>query len=369
MSIDAQWFNQKPLFGNQSDNNFSFSARPEYYTEWNNGDQSLTFTPFLRVDKSDSERTHFDIRELMYYRNQDTWELSAGIGKVFWGVTEAQHLVDIINQTDLIESLDTEEKLGQPMLNINLIRDWGNTEFYILPGFRTRTFPGANGRLRTEPRIDTDQERYASDKKEKHVDYALRYSHTIDNWDIGLSYFYGTNREPRFMGGVDANANPVLIPVYDLLHQTGLDLQWVRDDWLWKLESVYRSISGNDYNASTFGFEYTYVGINDSSFDLGLISEYLYDSRGDLATTVFQRDLMLGARLVFNDTQSSEILAGVIIDEDVRQRIYTIEASRRLADNWKLNVEARIFSGLPSSSFFSSLRNDDYVLFELLYYF
>jgi hypothetical protein len=171
------------------------------------------------------------------------------------------------------------------------------------------------------------------------------------------------------VGGVDANANPVLVPVYDLLHQTGMDLQWVYNDWLWKLEAVHRRVSGSSYNASTFGFEYTRVGINDTDMDLGLISEYLYDSRGDQATTPFQRDIMLGARLVFNDTQSSEILAGVIIDQDDHQRIYSVEASTRLTDHWKLNVEARIFSALPSSSLFYSLRDDDFLQVELLYYF
>ena len=30
-------------------------------------------------------------------------------GKVFWGVNESNHLVDIINQTDLVENSDTEE--------------------------------------------------------------------------------------------------------------------------------------------------------------------------------------------------------------------------------------------------------------------
>jgi len=368
-ALEAQLFNHEPLFANQSDNNLSLSASPEYFTQWNSGDQSFTFRPFARIDMNDSERSHFDIRELMYYRNLENWELKAGIGKVFWGVTESQHLVDIINQTDLIESLDGEEKLGQPMLNISVIKDWGNTDFFILPGFRTRTFSGADGRLRTEPRVDTDQERYTSDKEERHIDYAFRYNNTIGSWDIGLSYFYGTNREPRFVGGVDANANPVLVPVYDLLHQTGLDLQWVKDDWLWKLETVHRRVSGSSYNASTFGFEYTLVGINDTDMDLGLISEYLYDSRGDQATTAFQRDIMLGARLVFNDTQSSEILAGVIVDQDEHQRIYSLEASTRLSDHWKLNVEARIFSGLPSSSLFYNLRDDDLVQVELLYYF
>ena len=44
-----------------------------------------------------------------------------GLRKVYWGVTESQHLVDVINQTEGVENLDGEDKLGQPMLNLALI--------------------------------------------------------------------------------------------------------------------------------------------------------------------------------------------------------------------------------------------------------
>ncbi len=367
--METQLFNHAPLFSGQSRNNLSFSANPEYIASWNDGKQSLTFEPFVRLDKSDNERSHFDIREFIFYSNHDSWEVKAGIGKVFWGVTESQHLVDIVNQTDLIENLDGEEKLGQPMINLSFIRDWGNTDLFILPGFRPRTFPGMDGRLRTEPYVTSDQELYSSSKEEKHIDYAMRYNHTLDDWDIGISHFYGTNREPEFVSGTDGKGNPVLVPFYKQLHQTGLDLQWVNADWLWKLEAVHKRISGDSYNAYTGGFEYTLVGINNSDMDLGLISEFLYDTRGDTASTLFQRDILLGARLVFNDTQSSEILTGVVIDPDSKEKLYSLEASTRLTDNWKLNVEARIFSGLLSSSAFYSLRDDDFLQIELLYYF
>ena len=45
-------------------------------------------------------------------RSNRDWSLSIGLGKVFWGVTEFNHLVDVINQTDLVEGIDGEAKLG-----------------------------------------------------------------------------------------------------------------------------------------------------------------------------------------------------------------------------------------------------------------
>ena len=102
---------------------------------------------FVREDSMDDERSHADIRELSWLYYSDDWELRLGISKVFWGVAESQHLVDIINQTDAVENVDGEDKLGQPMINLTLIRDWGNVDLFVLPYLRERTFTGVNGLL------------------------------------------------------------------------------------------------------------------------------------------------------------------------------------------------------------------------------
>ncbi len=73
-------------------------------------------------------------------------ETRVGVRRVFWGVTEFQHLVDIINQSDSVEDIDNEDKLGQPMINLSLVKDWGIVDFFVLPYFRERTFAGAEGR-------------------------------------------------------------------------------------------------------------------------------------------------------------------------------------------------------------------------------
>ena len=140
----------------------SLAAEPEYYRVWDGGSQSLTFRPFLRLDQRDPSRTHADLRELLWIRSGAGWELRAGVGKAFWGVTESVHLVDIINQTDLVENPDGEQKLGQPMLKLSLERDWGIWDLFLLPGFRERTFPGSEGRLGPRPTVDTGAAIYES---------------------------------------------------------------------------------------------------------------------------------------------------------------------------------------------------------------
>ena len=297
-------------------------------------------------------------------------ELRVGLRKVYWGVSESQHLVDIINQTDLVEGMDGEEKLGQPMINYALINDWGTVDFFVLPYFRERTFPGANGRLRTALPVDTTNPVYESNDKESHVDYAARWSHSLGDWDVGLSYFDGTSRDPSFIAGFDASGNTVLRPVYSLMQQTGLDVQATKDAWLWKMEVINRNINNDNYNAATAGFEYTFYSILESSSDIGLVVEYLYDDRNSKATTPFEDDLMLGLRWTRNDENDTSVLVGVIADRDDSSRLYSVEASRRVAENLKLTIEARLFTGISTSDvLLSSFRQDDFVQVELGYYF
>jgi hypothetical protein len=179
------------------------------------------------------------------------------------------------------------------MVHFSVPRDWGAVEMFVLPYFRERTFPGRDGRLRFAHTVDTDNAEYESSEEERHVDYALRYSHTIGDLDFGIYHFYGTGREPTFLPGFDDGGEPVLFPFYELINQTGIDLQLVAGEWLWKLEALYRTGHQEDFFASVGGFEYSLVNIASSGMDLGLIGEWAYDERDDTATTAFQNDLML----------------------------------------------------------------------------
>jgi hypothetical protein len=338
------------------------------YHEWDDGSQALNFIPFVRLDQGDGKRTHADIRELSWSYIARDYEWTVGISKVYWGVTEARHIVDIINQTDLVEEFDQEDKLGQPMINLALIRDWGTVNLFVLPGFRERTFAGVEGRPRIVPRVEPNLTAYESSREDAHVDFAARWSHYIGDMDIGLSYFHGTSREP-ILSPAEYNGEVVLAPFYQLIDQFGLDVQLTRGGWLWKLEAI--SLDGNytSYRQATGGFEYTFYALADSNADLGLVVEYLYDSRGELATTPFEDDFMAGLRLVLNDVQSTEALLGVIKDKDDESYLYTLEANRRIGDRWRLSVQAGKFvvDGLDES--LKSFAQDDYLQVELGYYF
>ena len=117
---DALWPGQEPGAAHAS-----LSATAELRWRSAGGNQRGSLIPFLRWDEVDSERSLVDLQEAYWALEGDEFELLVGANTVFWGVTESVHLVDIINQTDAAGDIDGEDKLGQPMVNLVLQRDWG----------------------------------------------------------------------------------------------------------------------------------------------------------------------------------------------------------------------------------------------------
>ena len=376
IGADFRMFAETPILPGQRANTISPSLffQPEYRYEWNGGKDRITAIPFLRLEYDDARRRHFDVRELNWLHVGSDWDLLVGVNKVFWGVTEARHLVDIINQTDLVEDPDEEDKLGQPMVNLAFQRENGTLSLFLLPYFRERTFPGPRGRFRAAIPVDIDRSQYGSSLHEWHPDLAARLTLTRGDWDIGLAQFWGTTREPIFLVRLNKVGRLMAIPRYDIINQTSLDLLGAKGNWLWKLESMTRGGQGERFAAVVAGFEYMFTGVFGSAIDLSALAEYLYDDRNKnfhwgSRATLYDDDFFGGIRLGFNDVQSTNLLAGVVVDR-VRQTVFTsVEASRRIGERWTIELTARSFSNVPPTDVLFSLRRDDYLQIRVARYF
>ncbi len=378
LGVQARTFFKEGLDG-QSRFHPSISLKADYYRAWDGERQSLTFSPFFRYDAEDEDRTHFDIREGFWSIIGDDWDFSLGVKQVFWGVTEFNHLVDVINQTDLVENIDGEDKLGQPMAHLSLLRSWGILDFYLLTGFRERTFPGVAGRPRFFIPIDNNDATYESGAGQGRIDAAVRWSHHIGAFEFGLYQFSGTSRAPLYDVVLDTAGELLLRPRYPVIDQTGLDAQAVFGDWSLKLEAINRVGFIDRYYAFNAGFERTLVGAFGSRADLGIVVEYLYDGRGDEAfDTFFENDLALATRWQLNDLGDTQALIGLVWDTENNETILTLEASRRLGETWTLLLEGRAFTGAAApdldhpfdqANLGASVAKDDYIELELTRYF
>lgn len=348
---------------------------------------NFTVVPFVRYNSQDSERSRFDLQSLSWTHINRNWELRSGVRTLSWRTTESIHLVDIINQTDLTGDVDGEDKLGQTMVNLVWSGNWASVELFLLPGFRERLFPGDDARLRSPLVFAVDDSMYESGAEQWRTDAAMRTTFLLGDWELAISHFSGTSREPLLLLGGGASANAAtLIPYYPVIEQTGLEVQYAAGDWLWKFEGISRSgfrlplqlqaqaaqRNQGQFVAAAAGFEFTWSGLGETGYDLGVLTEYLWDQRRD---ELFANDIFLGLRLGLNDIQGTELLLGAIADIDHEEALAFIEYSRRFGDSARVDVTARVFDAAGNAqtrmrdSDFFDLHNDDYLSITYTHYF
>ncbi|MEM0942757.1 MAG: hypothetical protein AAGI70_02305 [Pseudomonadota bacterium] len=370
IEFEATGFFEDPQFTGQDRDTLSLAGKATLLAEWLDGDLVFRVTPFARVDSADDRRTHADLREFKLDYVSGDWSFTLGADTLFWGKTEVVHLVDIVNQTDQVEDLDDEDRLGQPLVKIAYLSDLGEISAFALPFFRERPFPGVSGRLRFNPPVNTSQPIFETDAEEWTPSFALRYSGVIGDVDLGLSAFHGLSRDPSFR--FDGRS---LRPVYSRITQGGIDAQYTTGPTLWKFEGILREGQRDSrglrdtYVAATGGFEYTFFGLAESNADLGLIGEYAWDQRADRALTTFQNDAIFGARLALNDTKDTAFLLTSAIDLTDAETGLRLEAETRISTNWTLEVEAQGFVNTDRQGSAASFAEDSFVRAKLKWFF
>jgi len=401
---------QKQVFGS-----LAINPKVDWYAD--NRQHTITVELHARDSRPKGNRSYADIREAFYLYAGDGWQVQAGISRVFWGVVESNHLVDIVNQSDILESATGTQKLGQPMFSLGLERTWGNVDFFILPYFRERVFPrgperfriglsGINNALPISPVFSDKEVFYQSTDEQHHVDVALRWNHYWGGFDMAVSAFSGTSRETLpILSGFDlstpADPKAIFSAYYQQMHQLGLELQYLYDGWAFKYESASRwQPSGNHHNIVT-GLEYTFSDIAASNVDLGLLVEYLWHNRDAISIekqslkaldtvyatdptiiavlkqqripsnylSPFNNDIFLGMRFALNNIHTSYFLAGVIVDADDQTTAASFEGRTRLVDNLNMAINIYLFTHTSKNSAFYAFRKDDQIELKLQWYF
>ena len=382
-SIESRVYPDSAQHPGQRSHASGFTVQPEFYAEDEAG-RSLKLSPFFRYDTADPRRTHADLREafLLLYGElgEGEWELRLGVDRVSWGVAEVRNIVDIVNQTNLVEHPDEKAKLGQPMMHGTWSGDWGALGLFLLPWHRERPYPGRAGRLRSEPVVNYDKVTYDSTAEERHIDWALRYTSSFGLVDLGLGYFHGQSREP-LLRPVDEEGNltqvslHALHPHYEKIRQFGLDAQLTTGPWLLKLEAIRRLGASNrllqedDYGAWILGGEYSIYSVFETEAEITLLAEWHRDGRGaERATNAFENDLFVAARLALNDVEGTEFTISFIDDLDHGGRTFSLEGRRRLNDNWSLELEATAFHDIDwRYDALYGVRRDSFIGLSLIY--
>lgn len=362
VALDARWFAQDAPFVHQR--RHGYAGVLEIEQRWRRAADAVSVRAYLRADQTGE---YVDLREAYWQRDAGNLSLRLGFQKVFWGVMESNHLIDIVNQTDLASDPDGEDKFGQPMLTLGWAAgELGRFEVLYLPYFRERLFPGRKARLRADPPVAQRSTWWRAGRW--HPDYVARWSNSLDVADLGLYVFRGLSREPDLALGATDQGMPVLLTSYRPITQWGADFQVPHGSMMWKGELLHRRGHGRPFSALSLGGEYTWPL---QAGDLGLIAEWSRDRRDASApASNFSNALFGGLRFRMNNQHDSEFLLGHQMDRSNDLRFWSMELNHRLSDRWKLQIEGKKFLTLQATPYpLNILQDENYLQAKLSYYF
>ena len=313
-----------------------------------------TLTGFGRVDGHDRQRSHLELREASWTWQPANWQVRAGMLMAFWGVTESNRLVDVVNQRDQREAPAMDAKLGQPGIAWAGPAAGGTLEIFALTYHRPLAFGLGNGRFRVPPNFVAAPV-YESAAGRRRVDWAGRWSRRARGLDLGLSYFSGTSREPEFL--LDSAPQPR----YAVVNQAGLDAQLTLGALLLKAEAISREEDSHTIAAMTTGAEYVLGNAADSGGDITVFTELTLDERHAATLTGLDRDVFLAVRWDPNDEAGTELTIGGSVDMARGANVVHLEGSRRLATSWRVVGEAYLIGRQRAPEFGYLLRRDSFV--------
>jgi hypothetical protein len=317
------------------------------------GAHRWTVTAFARGDVEDGHRSHVELREASWTWQPARWQVRAGMLTSFWGVTESNRLVDVVNQRDQREAPDMDAKLGQPGIAWTGPAAGGTLEVLALTYHRPRAFGLGAGRFRPPPAFVVTP-LYESAAGRHRVDWAGRWSARVGALDVGLSHFWGTAREPNFSDGAAPQ------PRYAIMQQSGLDAQLTLGSWLLKAEAIRRDEDGATIGAATAGAEYVVGDVASTGGDVVLFAELTLDERRARTLTGLDRDLFVAARWSPNDEAGTELTVGGTLDLARGAHVVRLKGGRRWSGNWRMVTEAHLIGRQRAPEFGHLMRRDSF---------
>jgi hypothetical protein len=322
------------------------------------------------VDYNDKERRYFDVNDLYYKHEFENSDLLLGRNTRFWGGMEFYNHTDSFNTKDWLDNpFDYDSKIGSN--NIAYTHYFDNSEFAVIAKVyetgqkvqeqkSVNSFlpPNYNDRLETQENKNrpTVYLKYSGSAEELQLDYSLIYQNGYD--------------EQRYLAPVGRELRQYAYLVDKVMGYATL----VNGETIYKTELAYTKSDDDkvsDYAQVSVGVEHTLYGVWGKS-DLGLLAEYYkYDARDKNKLgakdfgNLFADDITLGFRLTVNDSSDSDVLVGVAIDRDNKEKLIFAEYNTRLLEQYKLKLSYQHLSPKEGSNF----QEIDSVKMEFGYYF
>ncbi|RAP37237.1 hypothetical protein DID80_04240 [Candidatus Marinamargulisbacteria bacterium SCGC AAA071-K20] len=384
VGIESRYFSNDTI-EETKDSNIAQKARIEIRGNQNNFYERLRV--FGRADTTDHNRGVVVIEEAWYGYEKSNLNIKAGAQMLNWTALEAFHPADMLNSRNLDSNVENAEKYGEPMLSLNYLLEGGSVGVYYMPVMIDPNLPKKTNRLRfasfdtgSAIWIEEDGSISADNRSDQ---FALRVDKTFGPADVSFHYLQHKDRSQPLLvlNSETTQFHPVYLPV----KQVGGTLQYIISDFILKSEFAHRGFSKStnthlgvldqkDHYQLAFGGEYTFY--HSSGKESGLLIEAQtiqgVSKQERAALSLFQNDILLGHRFVFNDMSSSEFFTSLIVDlERSDELLFSFSYSQRLGDTWKIQPGLRLVKGRSHSDGYGlqQIAESDQVFINLTRYF
>ncbi len=366
IGFEAQYLNHD--IENKRDNSLALRLESELKKEFGDGEIAINIKALY--DKDDENRRYLDFNDLYYKYNFENSDILIGKNTLFWGALEFYNVVDVFNSKDFLDDpFDYDSKLGA--WNIAYTSYFDNSEISLILKFHEQ-----KQKMQDRESINNffpiayDDDLITQKDKNRPTIF-LKYSGSGDEIqiDYGLIYQNGYDQQ-RYMSVENGTLRQNAYIINKFMTYATL----VSGDTIYKSEIAYALSDDkkvSDYLEFGLGVEYTLYGMWDKK-DLGLLAEYYrYEAKddekmgADQFAKFFADDLTLGFRLSMNDLSSSEVLGGVDIDIDNKEKIFFVKYDTRVLEKYKLGLTYQHLSP-EDESLFEEL---DRLKLEFGYYF
>ncbi len=320
---------------------------------------------FTRHDSLDRDRSVLFAEEAWAEWRGGLLRLRVGVDMITWTALEAFHPADVLNSRNFDSNVENFEKIGEPMAALRLRLGQGDVAVYALPVFGGARLPSPNSRLSLGPpgvplgaALYSDRQGNITEDRFG-VQWAARATQTIGDADVGVHVLQHTDRLRPLVLMNPATGD--VQPLYQYATEIGWTYSHILGAVIGKFEGVHRRYTAIDdmttygplpnRNATTLAAGIEYGMAHESGSESTFLMEGQIVLGPDKAMRrlleFFQRDVLVGYRLAFNDAASRTAMVGVMVDlERPQEFLISTTYGQRVGETWSVDAGLR-FLRLP----------------------
>lgn len=328
----------------------------------------------------DNENHEFDsrLRELYLQSGTDFFGLTLGQQLLVWGEMDTLQIADVMSPRDFSEFAFTspeDARLGQPLINGQW--HWGNNSLELVYNLfpQVNRYPGGNVDALLIQLLGTDQVEINQNRPEALDDYelGLRWHSVSDQTEFNVMFARLLVNDPRFsITGTNALGQPVYSTDYPDYLMLGFSLNYVDDNFLWKLEAAHKYegltnfVDRGQSNSNELGIGFDYNANN--AYTLSLENSYQY-IQGDVRSTGLKKETSQSAirwnKLFLHDNLDMTLFFSY--QWQYSDTVTSLSAAYSISDQWKAELNVTTFHSGDNNSPAQVTRDWDQAVVKVSY--